>query len=212
MMVVGSDMFAMFFFLSEYLQDVQGYSPLGAGFAFLPMPIAILVGTQLSSRLVGRFGSRPLLVIGPAISAMGLLLSRLSVGSSYPLHIGLPGAITTFGVGMSFVPITLSATNGVHRRDAGLASGLISTTRQIGGSLGLAALLTVSAARTHAALSQGARAAETPGYARAFAVSALLMLLAAAVALFVLPHAARPEAAHDTPLPAEGPAAILEPV
>jgi len=93
---------------------------------------------------------------------------------------------------MSFVPITLSATNGVHRRDPGFSSGLINTTRQIGGSLGLAALLPISAARTHAALSQGARGAETPGYARAFAVSALLMLLAAAVALFVLPRPAPP--------------------
>ncbi|HEV7208192.1 MAG TPA: MFS transporter [Mycobacteriales bacterium] len=206
MMLVGSAMFAMFFFLSQYLQDVQGYSPLAAGFAFLPMPIAIIVGTQLSSRLVGRVGSRPLLVIGPAISAVGLLLlSRLTVGSSYPLHIGLAGAITTFGVGMSFVPITLSATNGVDRRDAGLASGLINTTRQIGGSLGLAALLTIAASRAHAALSQGARAAETAGYARAFAVSALLMLVAAGIALFVLPRPPRPE-----PAPVGEPAAVLE--
>lgn len=209
MMLVGSAMFAMFFFLSQYLQDVQGYSPLGAGFAFLPMPLAIIVGTQLSSRLVGRIGSRPLLVIGPTISAIGLLLlSRLTATSSYPVHIGLAGAITTFGVGMSFVPITLSATTGVAPQDAGLASGLINTTRQIGGSLGLAALLTISAARAHAVAFQGARAAEPAGYTRAFAVSALLVLVAAAVALFGLPR--RP--VRPQPARAEQATPALEPV
>jgi len=188
---------------------VQGYSPLGAGFAFLPMPLAIIVGTQLSSRLVGRIGSRPLLVIGPTISAIGLLLlSRLTATSSYPVHIGLAGAITTFGVGMSFVPITLSATTGVAPQDAGLASGLINTTRQIGGSLGLAALLTISAARAHAVAFQGARAAETAGYTRAFAVSALLVLVAAAVALFGLPR--RP--VRPQPARAEQATPALEPV
>lgn len=194
MMLVGSAMFAMFFFLSQFLQDVQGYSPLGAGFAFLPMPIAIIVGTQLSSRLVGRVGARVLLVIGPAIAAVGLLLlSRIDAQSSYLLHIGLPGAITTFGVGLSFVPITLSATSGVDPRDAGLASGLINTTRQIGGSLGLAALLTIAASRSHAVASAGARVAETAGYSRAFGVSAGLLVAAAAVALVVLPRIGRPQ-------------------
>jgi EmrB/QacA subfamily drug resistance transporter len=188
MILIGAVMFSLFFFLSQYLQDVHGYSPLRTGFAFLPMPLAIIVGTQLSSRIVDRVGSRPLLAIGPLISATGLLLlSRLHATSSYALHIGLPGAMITFGVGMSFVPVTLSATTGVDRRDAGLASGLINTTRQIGGSLGLAALLTIAASRTHALTGSGAGVAQTAGYTRAFAVSSVLLLLAAAVALFVLP-------------------------
>lgn len=188
MVLIGSVMFSLFFFLSQYLQEVQGYSPLQAGFAFLPMPLAIIVGTQLSARIVGRIGARTLLVIAPLISASGLLLlSRLDADSSYALHIGLPGAIITFGVGMSFVPITLSATNGVDRRDAGLASGLINTTRQIGGSLGLAALLTLAASRTHALAASGSQVAQTAGYSRAFAVSALLLVLAALVAMVVLP-------------------------
>jgi predicted MFS family arabinose efflux permease len=108
MVVIGAVMFSLFFFLSQF---VQGYSPLRTGFAFLPMSIAIIIGTQLSTRLVSRTGPRLLLVIGPLISATGLLLlSRLHEHSSYALHVGLPGAITTFGVGMSFVPITLAAT------------------------------------------------------------------------------------------------------
>ncbi|HKC26452.1 MAG TPA: MFS transporter [Jatrophihabitans sp.] len=191
MMLIGAVMFSLFFFLSQYLQDVNGYSPLRTGFAFLPMPLAIIIGTQLSSRMVGRVGSRPLLVIGPLISAAGLLLlSRLHASSSYLLHIGLPGALITFGIGMSFVPITLSATTGVDRRDAGLASGLINTTRQIGGSVGLAALLTIAASRMHALAGSGTAVAQTAGYTRAFAVSSALLLVAAVVALLVLP--ARP--------------------
>jgi EmrB/QacA subfamily drug resistance transporter len=188
MVLIGSVMFSLFFFLSQFMQDVQGYSPLRAGLAFLPMPIAIIIGTQLSSRLVGRLGSRTLLVIGPLISAGGLLLlSRLHADSSYLLHIGLPGAIITFGIGMSFVPVTLSATGGVDPRDAGLASGLINTTRQIGGSLGLAALLTIAASRTHALAQSGSHIAETAGYARAFGISALLLVVAAVIAGTVLP-------------------------
>jgi len=198
MVVIGSVMFSLFFFLSQFVQDVQGYSPLRTGFAFLPMPIAIIVGTQLSARLVSRTGPRILLVIGPLISATGLLLlSRLHDNSSYALHVGLPGAITTFGVGMSFVPITLAATGGVARHEAGLASGLINTTRQIGGSLGLATLLTVVAARTHALRDAGVLAAQTGGYTRAFAVASVLMVVAAAIALLVLPPLRSPGPARE---------------
>ncbi|CAN5616969.1 MFS transporter [soil metagenome] len=188
MTLIGSAMFALFFFLSQFLQEVQGYSPLRAGFAFLPMPLSIIAGSQISSRLVARVGARRLLVVGPLIAATGLaLLSRLHADSGYLLHVGLPGAIITFGVGMSFVPVTLSATGGVDRKDAGLASGLINTTRQIGGSLGLAALLTIAASRTASQRSAGFAVAETAGFARAFAVGAVLLLVAALVAALVIP-------------------------
>jgi EmrB/QacA subfamily drug resistance transporter len=188
MVMIGSAMFALFFFLSQFLQEVQGYSPLRAGFAFLPMPLAIIAGSQLSSRIVGRVGAQKLLVIGPLIAAFGVfLLSRLHADSSYLLHIGLPGAITTLGVGMSFVPVTLAATGGVARADAGLASGLINTTRQIGGSLGLAALLTIAASRAKSLSSSGFAIAQTSGFTRAFEVSAALLVVAAIVALVVLP-------------------------
>ncbi|MDP9117595.1 MAG: MFS transporter [Actinomycetota bacterium] len=192
MVLIGSVMFSLFFFLSQYLQEVQGYSPLRAGFAFLPMPLSLIVGTQVSSRLVAKIGSRNLLIIGPLVSALGMgLLSRLHTHSTYAAHIGLPGAIITFGIGMSFVPVTLSATNGVDPHDAGLASGLINTTRQIGGSLGLASLLTIAAARTHALASSGPGVAQTGGYTRAFAVAALLLVLAPVLAASLIPRVPR---------------------
>jgi EmrB/QacA subfamily drug resistance transporter len=207
MTLIGSIMFALFFFLSQFLQEVQGYSPLRAGFAFLPMPVAIIVGTQLSARLVSRVGPRALLVIGMSISAVGMfLLSRIHVDSSYLLHVGIPGAIITFGIGMSFVPVTLSATNGVDPRDAGLASGVINTTRQIGGSLGLAALLTLAASRANDVLGSAPAVAQTAGYARAYEISVVILLVAAVVAAVVLrpaePPAAEditPDAQHDSP-------------
>jgi len=183
MVLVGSVMFSLFFFLSQYLQEVHGYSPLRTGFAFLPMPLAIIIGTQISSRIVGRVGARTLLVVGPSISAVGLLLlSRLHPDSGYLLHVGIPGAIITFGIGLTFVPVTMSATTGVDRRDAGLASGLINTTRQIGGSLGLAALLTISASRAADLVGSGPGAAQTGGYDRAYEVCAVLLVAAAVVA------------------------------
>jgi EmrB/QacA subfamily drug resistance transporter len=208
MVLIGSVMFSLFFFLSQFLQEVQGYSPLRTGFAFLPMPLAIIIGTQISSRLVGKVGSRTLLVIGPSISAIGLLLlSRLHPDSGYLLHVGIPGAITTFGVGMSFVPITLSATTGVDRRDAGLASGLINTTRQIGGSLGLAALLTISAARATSLVGAGPGIAQSSGYDRAYEVCAALLLAAAVIAATVL---RRPAAQPAVPDPTAQPALAVD--
>jgi EmrB/QacA subfamily drug resistance transporter len=202
MVLVGSAMFSQFFFLSQFMQQVQGFSPLRAGFAFLPMPLAVIVGAQVSTRLIARTGVRTLLVVSPLIAATGLLLfSRLHADSSYALHIGLPGVIITFGVGMSFVPITLAATTGVDPRDAGLASGLISTTRQIGGSVGLAALLTVAAARTQSLSASGFQVAATAGFTRAFAVSAVLLVIASLIALVLLPARirTRPTPRHAAP-------------
>ena len=191
MVIIGAVMFSLFFFLSQYAQEVLGYSPLKTGLAFLPMPLALIVGTQLSSRLVARVGARTLLAVGPAISAAGLLLlSRLHDNSGY-LHLGIPGAIVTFGVGIVFVPITLSATTGVGPHDAGLASGLINTTRQIGGSIGLAALITIAASRTKVLSSEGFKAADTAGYTRVFEVAAVVLLFAIVTALTVLPRPPR---------------------
>ncbi len=197
MMLVGTAMFSVFFFLSQYLQDVHGYSPLRTGFAFLPMPLAIILGTQVSSRLVGRLGPRLLLIVGPGLAATGMAwLALLHASSGYLLGVGLPGTLLTFGFGVGFVPVTLAATTGVARADAGLASGLINTTRQVGGSVGLAALVAVATARQHALLGRAAGVAQSDGYARAFLVTAVLLLGAAVVAAVVLPRRPAP-APHD---------------
>jgi EmrB/QacA subfamily drug resistance transporter len=200
MVLLGSAMFGVFFFLSQYLQDVRGYSPLRTGFAFLPMPLALITGTQVSSRLLGRVSGRLLLVGAPLISVVGLVgLSRLDEHTPY-WQIGLPGALLTFGIGMCLVPITLAATTGVARADAGLASGVINATRQIGGSLGLAALLTIASSHAHATISHGAAYAETAGFARAFVVCAALLVVASIVALTVLPNIRKPAAPVQSPV------------
>ena len=208
MVLIGAVLFSVFFFLSQFLQDVQGYSPLRTGFAFLPMPLAIIAGTQLSARLLSRVPARTLLAIGPLISAVGLvLLGRMHAGSSYALHVGIPGAIITFGIGMSFVPVTLAANSGVGRGDAGLASGLINTARQIGGSLGLAVLLTIATARTHALAGSDPGVAQTGGYDRTFAVSAVFMVVAAVISLIALAKPRQPERALVDTAPVGEPAA-----
>jgi MFS family permease len=163
------------------------------------MPIAVIIGTQLSARVVGRFGPRIMLIIGPSFSVAGMAgLALLHASSGYPLGVALPGAVLTFGIGMSFVPVTLAATTGVAKQDAGLASGLINTTRQIGGSVGLAALVAVATARQHALAGRAAGVAQTGGYARAFLVAAALLVVAVGFAATVLPR--RPPAPDPAPV------------
>jgi len=193
MVGLGSIMFGLFFLLSQYVQNVLGYSPLKAGFAFAPMPLALIIGAQLSSRLVSRIGVRTLMVAGPAMSSLGFfLLGHLSVQSSYPLHLLLPCTLITFGIGLTMVPITLAATGGVAPQDAGLASGLINSTRQIGGSLGLAILATVATTRyQHLLASDGAKAAQTSGANIAFISTAAVAAAMGLVALFVMPRRPR---------------------
>jgi EmrB/QacA subfamily drug resistance transporter len=194
MIGLGSIMFGTFFFLSQYAQDVLGYSPLKTGFAFVPMPIAIIVGTQLSSRITGRFGARTMLMVGPAVAAVGLFWTgHLGTHSNYVIHLLLPGVITMFGMGLNMVPVTLAATTGVAPQDAGLASGLINTTRQIGGSIGLAVLATIATSRYHNVFaSEGAKAAQTAGANAALLVMAAIAVVLIVVAFSLLPRRIRP--------------------
>ena len=143
-LLVGA-MFAMWFFVSLYLQLVHGYSPLRTGFAFVPQTVAIVVGAQASSRLVLRTGPRPILVVGGISSAVGLFLfSVLGVHTAYWSGFFLPSVLVTLGLGLSFTPLAYVATAGIPRGEAGLASGLVNTSRQIGGAVGLAVLATVA--------------------------------------------------------------------
>jgi EmrB/QacA subfamily drug resistance transporter len=194
MLLVAAGMFAMFFFASLYVQEILGYSPLTAGLAFLPVTAAIIVGAGLSQQLIKRLGVRIVGVGGMAIAALGLLLlSRVPVAGSYAADL-LPGLMTmAVGMGFTFVPITLIATTNVEPRDAGLASGLLNTSQQLGGALGLAVLSTLAANSTTTTLaslgavpSAAARISATVGGFRvAFFVGACLML-AGSVVLAVL--------------------------
>jgi EmrB/QacA subfamily drug resistance transporter len=149
MFVVAAGLFAMFFFNTLYVQRVLGFSPLEAGFAFVPFTAGVIIGAGLSQRLVPALGAREVPLIGAALGAVGLLLFlRLTPESSYLADL-LPGImLTSIGMGLLFVPITLIATSGVPNDDAGLASGLFNTSQQIGGALGLALLSTLATNRT----------------------------------------------------------------
>jgi EmrB/QacA subfamily drug resistance transporter len=175
--MIGAALFGMFFFLSLYLQQVNGYSPLKAGFAFLPAALATLIGALTGTRLVAHLGARRQLIIGPAMAVVGLAwFSQLSAGDGYFAHVFGALVLTGLGMGLSFVPLTIAATSDVPIHQAGLASGLINTTRQLGGAVGLAVMATIA----------GGASSPTAGYDRAFGISAVAMAIGAALAL-VLP-------------------------
>jgi EmrB/QacA subfamily drug resistance transporter len=149
MFVVAAGLFAMFFFNTLYVQRVLGFSPLEAGFAFVPFTAGVIIGAGASQKLIPMLGAREVPLLGSALGALGLLLFlRLTPDSSYVADL-LPGImLTSIGMGLVFVPVTLIATSGVPADDAGLASGLFNTAQQIGGALGLAVLTTLATTRT----------------------------------------------------------------
>jgi EmrB/QacA subfamily drug resistance transporter len=202
--------FASWYFQTLFMQNVLGYNPLQAGLAFVPQTLMIAVGAQVSSRLVTRLGARRLLLVGPLVSALGMLwLSQITPASDYVGALLGPGLLTALGFGLSVPPATLSATSAVPRRDAGLASGLFNTNRQVGASIALAALATVAADRTAALLGSSSAparvaAAVTSGYARGFGLAALLCLAASLVAWTVLPSVRRAREHAEVPASVAG--------
>jgi EmrB/QacA subfamily drug resistance transporter len=208
--LTGGAMFSMWYFISLYMQNVLGYSPVKAGLAFIPQTVAIATGAQISSRLVTRIGPRPLLIGAPLLSALGFLwLSGISPHGGYVHDLLGPGVLITLGMGLAFTPVTVAATSGLPWTEAGLASGLVNTTRQVGGSIGLAALATVAVSRTVAVASSGAgpAAAATAGFSRAFDVSVGLILAAAVAAAILVPRMDRTRTTQPAPAPATAPAA-----
>ena len=151
--MIAAALFGVFFFCTLYLQQVLGYSALQTGVAYLPLSLTLIVASALASRLVDRFTPKPVLSVGLVIATAGfILLTLISGHDDYRSHL-LPAMIVLgTGLGLSFVPITIAATNGVAAADSGLASGLLNTTQQVGGSLGLAILSSVSTSRTTSAL------------------------------------------------------------
>jgi EmrB/QacA subfamily drug resistance transporter len=185
---LGGSVFAMWYFVSLYLQQVLGYSPLEAGFAFLPMPITIAACTQAATRLTGRLGPGPVLAGGMTLIAVGMVLfAGIDADGAYLSDVFVPALLCSAGIGFSFVPVTIAATTGVDRKEAGLASGMVNTSRQMGGSVGLALLATI-ATQTTAGVGGDASHTEalTEGFQRAFAIGAGFALAGALVSVFVL--------------------------
>lgn len=178
MLLVASGMFSMFYFASIYVQEILGYGPLKAGFAFLPFTFGIVIGAGAAQALISRLGIRAVTAAGLTIATVGLaLFTQVSVTGTYWSEI-FPGvAVMSIGMGLTFVPLTLLATTNVSNADAGLASGIFNTSQQIGGALGLAVLSTLAASRTSHLAADGVGGAEalTRGFHIAFAVGAAFL-------------------------------------
>ena len=192
-LLVGAGLFAMFFFLSLYMQQVLGYDALDAGVAYLPLALSIIVSAGVASQLVTRMGFKPVLLGGLLLVAAGLVwVSFISVDGTYASDILGPSILTGLGLGFSFVPLTVAAVSGVRPDDAGLASGLINTAQQVGGALGLAVLATIANGRRDSVLEaaggnpQALPAALVDGFSAAFLAGAGLILLAVVAALVLI--------------------------
>jgi predicted MFS family arabinose efflux permease len=187
--MLGAAIFSMFFFLSLYMQQILGYSALKTGFAYLLVAIVIIVSAAASQALVTRFGIKSILTIGMALLTLGILwFTMVSVNGSYAVDL-VPGFILAgVGLGFSFVPDSIAALTGVRNQEAGVASGLINTSQQIGGALGVALLLTVATSRTTTLAGDGESqaAATVGGFQYAFAVGAGLAFLGLLATLFVI--------------------------
>ncbi len=185
--LVGGALFGMFFLTTLFLQHVLGYSPLKAGAAFVPATVVMMGAAGAMSRLVNRIGVRPLVATGTAIAAAGMWwLSHLHLHAGYLTGVMLPLMVLSVGLGLTFVPLTLTAVSGVKEEHSGLVSGVSTTAIQIGGSIGVAVLATVAAttARHHAGAAGAAALAA--GYTQAFRVGAVIIALAVPLALVFL--------------------------
>jgi len=200
-------MFGMFFMGALYFQRVLGYDPLEVGLAFLPA--TLIMGTLslgFSERLIMRFGPRTTLIPGISLVGLGLLLfARTPVDGNYVTDVLPSMVLIALGIGTSFPSLMTVAMSGATRTDAGLASGLVNTSMQVGGAVGLAVLATLSAERTDSLLAEGVSnaAALNSGYHVAYLVGAGLVAAALAIVIFVI----RPT---QPPAPQEMPAAEAE--
>jgi EmrB/QacA subfamily drug resistance transporter len=188
-LILGTALFSMFLMLTLYMQQVLGYSPLRTGVAYLAVAGTAIIWSGVAANLVTRVGVKPVLVTGMAFMTAGLVyFTQVSVGGSY-LGDLLPGfLLIAIGMGFSFVPISIAALAGVQPSEAGLASGLINTSQQIGGALGIAALSAVATSTTTDQIASGTAppSALTDGFQAAFIGGAGVALVGVLVALFVV--------------------------
>ena len=192
-LLVAMALFAMFFFVSLYMQQVLGYDALKAGLAYLPLAFGIIVSAGVASQLVTRIGFKPTLIAGLILTAGGLIwFSQVSPGGEYVSDILPASLLAAAGLGFAFVPMTIAAVSGVSAQEAGLASGLINTSQQVGGALGLAILATIANSRTEDVMAQAGGdpqalpTALTEGFQDAFMVGAGFAIVGALLALVLI--------------------------
>jgi EmrB/QacA subfamily drug resistance transporter len=191
-LVFSAALFPMWYLTTLYLQEVLRMPPIGAGLAFLPMALTIMACATQAGRLVARFGVGPVLGTGLTLMAVGMaLFGRVAVNGSYLSDVMLPGLFVATGIGLSVVPSTIAATAGAAPSEAGLASGLVNTSRQMGGALGLAILTSLAALYTSHLMSVDFRApilALTDGFRLAYLIGAAFAATGAFVAFRFLPR------------------------
>ena len=193
-LVVGAGLFSMFLFLGLYLQVILGYSPLKSGFAFLPFTAGIIIFAGIASQLLPKFGPRALMVPGLVAAGTGLLLmTRITPDTSYTTHVLPSLLIMSSGMALVFIPLTSTSLHAVSSHDTGVASAMLNTSQQVGGSLGTALLNTIAAtaatsyAATNSALGERLQPfAMTHGFVVAFRWSAVLLFVGAIVLYFFI--------------------------
>lgn len=218
MLMIAAALFAMFFFLTQFVQEILGYSPIQAGFAFLPVSFVIVIVAQIASRIVTRVGPRTLIALGCLLTGVALVwFGQLTVDSTY-LTLLLPAMVVmAVGLALIFVPITLTAVAGVEHEDAGIASALLNVSQQIGGTLGLSILVTVFATSVKNFLTspqpiigggsqqsiqhQIQLAAFAHGWAAAFRFAAIFAAIGLVVTLMGI-HVKPSEVGREQPVPA----------
>jgi EmrB/QacA subfamily drug resistance transporter len=168
--LVGASLFSMFYFISLYMQQVLGYSAIEAGLSYLPLAVSIILSAGIASSLVTKVGFKPILAAGMVLIAAGLLwFSQISAEGTFLADILGPSLLAAVGLGFAFVPVTIAAVSGVEDREQGLASGLINTSQQVGGALGLAVLAAIANSEIGTSTDP---ATLTDGFASAFLVGA----------------------------------------
>ncbi len=193
MLMIGASMFAMWYFVSLYLQEVLHYSPMQAGLCFFPAAVAVVIGAQISGRIVGKFGPRMIMAVSTVVVGLSLIwMGQTTATSTYLSGIFGPITIAALGLGFSFPAGTFAATAGVAPQNAGLASGLVNANRQLGGAIGLAVLATIAEQYTTSLLATTpVPQAITDGYTLAFVIGGIFAFVAAAGS-FIVPARIKP--------------------
>jgi EmrB/QacA subfamily drug resistance transporter len=209
-LLIGMSLFSMFFFISLYMQQILGYDALKAGLAYLPLAVSIIISAGIASQMVTRIGFKPTLITGMLLITGALLwFSQVSApGGSYLGDVLFPSLLAAVGLGFAFVSVTIGAVAGTNDENAGLASGLINTSQQVGGALGLAILAAVANASTDNAVGVGRVVALNDGFRDAFLVGSFFALAGAILAAVLIDSRDSREAVEAVQRGEEAPAAI----